>query len=65
LVIIISDITLSGPWHPPAAQARSVKHPFVEPLDPLKELAAKLLLRGLRQGSRLGHRQFQSLSHIH
>jgi hypothetical protein len=36
---------------------------LIEPLDALKQLTAKLLLRGLREGSRLGHRQLQGLSH--
>jgi hypothetical protein len=37
---------------------------LVESRDALKQLAAELLLCGLRQGSRLHHRQFQGLNHI-
>jgi hypothetical protein len=38
---------------------------LIEPRDALKQLAAKLLLRCLRQGRRPGHRQLQRLNHIH
>jgi hypothetical protein len=37
---------------------------LIEPLDSLKQLATKLLLRCLRQGSCFGHRQLKGLCHI-
>src|SRR5262245_45202956 len=38
---------------------------LVELLDALEQFTAQLLLRGLRQGGRLGHRQLQRLGHGH
>jgi hypothetical protein len=37
---------------------------FVDPLDSLQELAAKLLLRCFREGSGFGHGKLQGFGHI-
>jgi hypothetical protein len=37
---------------------------FVDPLDPLQQFAAKLLLRCLREGSGFGHGELQGFGHI-